>query len=184
MVIYLIRHGMTAGNRKKRYIGRTDEPLCQEGRERLEKIRERGLYTEPVLLYVSPMLRCLETAQILFPGMEQNVIKNLRECDFGLFEGKNYAELNGRADYQAWIDSGGELPFPEGESRKTFAARCVAAFRQAMKTVTEDVAFVVHGGTIMAIMEACAKPPQNYFCWQVKCGEGFALETDGSWRKL
>ena len=181
MTVYLIRHGKTAGNLTGRYIGTTDEPLCSQGAAELQT----RAYPAVQRVFVSPMKRCRETASLLYPDVKQTVVPDLRECNFGLFEGKNYAELNGRADYQAWIDSGGELPFPEGESRKTFAARCVAAFRQAMGTVTEeDAAFVAHGGTIMAIMEACAKPPQNYFCWQVKCGEGFALEADGRWRKL
>lgn len=189
MVIYLIRHGMTAGNRKKRYIGRTDEPLCQEGRERLEKIRERGLYTEPVLLYVSPMLRCLETAQILFPGMEQNVIKNLRECDFGEFENQNYLELAGNANYQKWIDSNGMLPFPGGESREEFQTRSVKAFEKLEQFWKvngyqgQTAALVVHGGTIMSILEKVGIPKRSYYDFQTGNGEGYRLEgEDGSYQ--
>ena len=189
MVIYLIRHGMTAGNRKKRYIGRTDEPLCQEGRERLEKIRERGLYTEPVLLYVSPMLRCLETAQILFPGMEQNVIENLRECDFGEFENQNYLELAGNANYQKWIDSNGMLPFPGGESREAFQTRSVKRFEgleQFWKSngyQKQIAALVVHGGTIMSILEKVGIPNRSYYDFQAGNGEGYRLEGEnGSYR--
>ena len=37
MKLLLIRHGMTQGNLEKRYIGRTDEPLCAEGRTVLQK---------------------------------------------------------------------------------------------------------------------------------------------------
>ena len=62
--IYLIRHGQTPGNKLKRYIGTTDEQLSQEGREFLEKLS----YPMPESLYVSPLLRCVETAGILFPN--------------------------------------------------------------------------------------------------------------------
>lgn len=189
MVIYLIRHGMTAGNRKKRYIGRTDEPLCQEGRERLEKIRERALYTRPDLLYVSPMLRCLETAQILFPGMEQNVTADLRECDFGEFENRNYLELAGNANYQKWIDSNGMLPFPGGESREAFQERSVKAFEELEKFFklngyqAQTAALVVHGGTIMSILEKVGVPGGSYYDFQAGNGEGYRLEgSDGSYR--
>ena len=103
-------------------------------------------------VFVSPMRRCVETANLLYPGVPQTIIGSFRECDFGDFENKNYAELNGRADYQAWIDSGGELPFPHGESRAQFAARCVTAFEQ-IRQQDEDCAVVAHGGTLMAIME-------------------------------
>ena len=35
--LILIRHGMTAGNREKRYIGMTDEKLCPIGRVALNQ---------------------------------------------------------------------------------------------------------------------------------------------------
>ena len=41
MKIYLIRHGETKGNLKKKYIGRTDEKLCREGRIKLENKKDK-----------------------------------------------------------------------------------------------------------------------------------------------
>lgn len=126
--LFLIRHGMTEGNREKRYIGKTDEGVCDEGRRMLERRKAAGEYPEADLVFVSPMRRCLETAEVLYPGQEPVVVEEFRECDFGLFEGKNYRELTGNVHYQAWIDSGGTLPFPEGESRGAFQDRCCAGF--------------------------------------------------------
>ena len=51
------------------------------------------------------MKRCIQTAQIIYPGREAVVVDDLKECDFGRFEGKNYIELSGDAYYQKWIDS-------------------------------------------------------------------------------
>ena len=178
----LIRHGATRGNLEGRYIGsRTDEPLCVEGIEALKK-----RYYPPVQrVYASPMKRCLETASIIYPGIPVETITDFRECDFGLFENRNYVELNGRQDYQTWIDSGGELPFPGGESRAEFAARCQAAFRELLKKAPrDDCALVVHGGTIMAIMEAWAQPPAKYYDFQVRNGEGYILEANGTYASL
>ena len=158
----LIRHGQTQGNREHRYIGcRTDEPLCPEG---IAQLQNRH-YPPVSRVFVSPMRRCVETANLLYPGVPQTIIGSFRECDFGDFENKNYAELNGRADYQAWIDSGGELPFPHGESRAQFAARCATAFEQ-IRQQDEDCAVVAHGGTLMAIMEKFAVPEGGYFDFQ------------------
>ena len=189
MMIYLIRHGMTAGNQKKRYIGRTDEPLCQEGRERLEQLRKGALYERHDLLYVSPMLRCLETAQILFPGMKQSVIADFRECDFGEFENQNYLELAGNANYQKWIDSNGMLPFPGGESREAFQARSVKIFEDLEQFWKSNgyqkqiAALVVHGGTIMSILEKVGIPNRSYYDFQAGNGEGYRLEGEnGSYR--
>ena len=175
----LIRHGATRGNLEGRYIGcRTDEPLCPEGRAALC----HHVYPPVRQVFSSPMRRCLETAVLLYPAISPEVIPDFRECDFGLFENKNYAELNGRADYQAWIDSGGELPFPGGESRKEFSLRCLEAFRALQSRAPEgDCALIVHGGVIMAIMESCAKPPAGYYDYQLKNGEYYILEETGAY---
>ena len=114
--LWLIRHGKTEGNKLSRYIGTTDEPLCQEGTEFLHKMD----YPKVQAVYVSPLKRCVQTAEILFPGAEQVVCEQMRECDFGLFEGKNYQELTGNPKYQSWIDSGGTKAFPGGEDPMEF----------------------------------------------------------------
>ena len=162
--IILIRHGKTYGNTLGRYIGTTDEELCPEGREELAALRECGQYRSicPDLVYVSPLRRCRQTAEILFPGVPQEICRNLRECDFGEFENKNYKELSGNPAYQAWVDSGGTLPFPGGESREAFQERCRAEFARVLrarrKQAGSSAAFVVHGGTIMSILSAYAAP--------------------------
>ena len=184
----LIRHAKTKGNDEKRYIGaNTDEELSKSGIEQAERRKDDilKLVTKNTQVFSSPMKRALQTAKLLFGDMSITVIKDLKETDFGLFEGKNYAELNGQRQYQEWIDSGGELPFPGGESRAQFAARCVSAF-QALELWKrrEDCAIVAHGGTVMAIMEACACPRGRYFDFQLRCGEGYALSEDGSYQKL
>ena len=187
--LILIRHGKTAGNLLGRYIGsRTDEPLCDEGREGLAGKQ----LPEVERLYVSPMKRCVETAEILGPGFDRKKMQkvtDLRECDFGDFENKNYKELSGNGDYQAWIDSNGTLPFPNGESMDAFKSRCLEAFARIVEEVSgaeqEWIAsgktgifragIVVHGGTIMAILEQYGYPKAAYFDYQVKNGCGYRL---------
>ncbi|MBR2571913.1 MAG: histidine phosphatase family protein [Clostridia bacterium] len=174
----LIRHGETRGNAQKRYIGcRTDEPLSSAGIAALRAKR----YPPVARVFSSPMKRCLMTADIIYPMHRPESIRDFRECDFGIFEGYNYSELKDSADYQRWIDSGGRRPFPGGESREAFAARCVRAF-EALRARPRagDSALVVHGGTIMAILEAFAAPHRDYFDYQTACGEGFILEESGS----
>lgn len=180
MRVFLIRHGCTAGNLEHRYVGTTDEGLTDEARQTL--LRESSWYPVPDIVFASPMRRCLETAGLLFPGMEPVCIAGLRECAFGEFEYRNYQELQKDARYQAWIDSGGTLAFPGGESREAFADRCCEAFEQAVceayRRGVQSVAFVVHGGTIMAVMERFARPARGYFDWQVQNGCGFACEVN------
>lgn len=202
--LILIRHGMTEGNREKRYIGTTDEALCEEGRRVLEKRKAAGEYPEADVVFASPMRRCLETAELLYPGQEPVVIQNFRECDFGLFEGKNYRELTGNPLYQAWIDSGGELAFPQGESRKLFQDRCAGGLKELAAVCrswkapgkgrgreTTDAALcgpslcsttaavVVHGGTIMALLDRFGPEGCGYYSYQCGSGEGYCCLAEG-----
>lgn len=176
--LWLIRHGMTEGNKFGRYIGVTDESLCPEGVTFLKKLD----YPRPEDLYVSPMARCRETAEILFPGQKMHIIEELSECDFGLFENKNYKELEGNQEYQKWIDSNGMLPFPDGESREEFCRRTMTGFHKAVAGCIRNrisyAALVVHGGTIMNIMDIYAQENREYYQWHVKNGGGYFVEVD------
>ena len=64
--------------------------MCREGRESLQKRK----YPKAELVYVSPMKRCMETAQCIYPGISMESNAFLKECDFGLFENKSYEELS------------------------------------------------------------------------------------------
>ena len=186
--LYLIRHGATKANREHRYLGRTEEPLSEEGREALKAFQKKGIYPDPAslqALFVSPMERCRETAELLFGDCEQHMIPEFREMDFGLFEGKNYQYLRGNAQYQAWIDSNGTLPFPKGESREDFIARCRRGFEEMLRIVTaegisrneerKNIAAVVHGGTIMAVCSSFTDG--EYFDFQIGNGEGYRCKV-------
>ena len=182
MKYILIRHGKTQGNLERRYIGcRTDEDLCAEGIAEL-KVQH---YPDVDLVFTSPMKRCIQMAGIICPGKPVHIVDDLRECDFGEFEGCNYDDLKDNPAYQAWLDSGGELPFPDGESKRQFSQRCVKAFASIIAGLGEgSYVFVVHGGTIMAVMERMARPQGAYFDFQVKNGEGFLLKENGSYEKI
>ncbi len=173
--IYLIRHGQTQGNLERRYIGSTDQPLCPQGRAALA-----GRALPPVdRVYVSPLLRCRETAEILYPGQPQKVIPDLRECSFGAFELHTYEELQGDAAYQAWLDSGGTAAPPGGEGKASQQARTVRAFQGiAARHPQGTVALVVHGGTIMSLLEALEGSGQ-FYQWQAPNGGGYLCRWDG-----
>ena len=180
--IVLIRHAKTKGNLTRKYVGRTDEPLCEEGKKELSRSIDSGIYPprmEGCVLLVSPMKRCRETAEMIYPGVEQRVVDSFRECDFGVFEYRNHQELDGRPDYQAWIDSGGRMKFPEGEDPERFRTRSVKAFEELLQEYpdTPQLILVVHGGTVMSLMSALADPPAGYFDHCVDNGHGYICET-------
>lgn len=193
--LVLIRHGATEGNKEHRYIGRTDEPLSLEAKEKLSA--KANCYPRIDRLFTSPMKRCIKTAEIIYPDQKPVVVDSLREMDFGDFEGKNYKELNGNPDYQAWIDSGGTIAFPNGESREEFIKRCCAGMRDVVSQLEEfivskqmmqeyqreiTIGLVVHGGTIMALCSAFGSG--EYFDYQVTNGAGYICNVNLNGEKI
>ena len=173
MIVDLIRHGQVPGNLEKRYVGSTDESLTMDG----VRVAKEKCYESPEHIFVSPRRRCIETAKLLYPDCDFTVIEELAECDFGSFEYKNYKELSGDPDYQAWIDSGATIGFPGGEDRDTFIQRCMQGWEKVHAISAargyEHIGLVVHGGTIMAILDQTSEPHQDYFTWQCGNLEGY-----------
>ncbi len=183
--IAFVRHAKTPGNEQGRYIGsRTDEGLSELG---IRQLRDRWRAGDEIREYsdgftsvfVSPMKRCQETARIL-GAADYLVIEELSEIDFGEFENHNYEELNGRSDYQSWIDSGGMADYPGGESLSHFLERNQRAFQKMVSVLQREkkqkALVVCHGGNIMAIFSQLTG--ENYYDFQMANAEGYLLEFD------
>lgn len=174
---------MTLGNKQKRYVGRLDESLCEEGKQML--IHKKGLFPKVDQIYISPMKRCIQTANILYPKIKRHRINELSECNFGIFEGKNYQELAFCSEYQQWIASDGLLPFPGGESIVQFSTRCHKAYQKILQLEEEHleqtrermIAVIAHGGTIMAVFSKFAYPMKGYYEWQIANASGILTEV-------
>ncbi len=188
MEIIIIRHAETKGNLEHRYIGLTDEPICEQG---IAKAKAFGAYPEVKKVVVSTLLRTKQTAQIIFPNAELLPCEGLEEMHFGEFEGKNFEEMAENPAYQAWVDSNGLDRCPGGESRAEFIARSVAAFKRVLRDAAsngeERLFIVAHCGTLMSVTSSFAEPPCDYFECRVGHCEGFRFrltDFDGDSLKL
>lgn len=171
MTVYLLRHGVTAWNEQRRYQGRSDVPLSPAGRTALHKAD-----LCPARVWVSPLLRARQTAEILFPGAEQMPVPDLREMDFGAFEGRTADEMAADTAYRAWVDGGCTGPTPGGEDMAGFCARTCAAFAGLVRQCGEkELVIVAHGGTQMAVLSRFARPERAFYQWQSAPGGGFVL---------
>lgn len=173
--IFLIRHAKTQANFERRYTGSSDEPLVEAGINEINEKIKAGYYPVVERVYVSPMKRCTQTAQLIYPRLPQKIVEGFREYDFGEFEGETYEGLKDNPVYQKWIESGGTDKAPGGEDMDSYKKRCCLAFEQVLTEIKEcgidNTAIVVHGGTIMAIMEKYAPGEKGFYDWQVpNCG--------------
>ena len=93
MELILIRHLKTPGNEKRQYIGSTDEDLSEQEVLNFKKKCKQASYPQVQQVIVSPMKRCIQTAELIYPKNQITQEVLLKECDFGIFEGKTYEEL-------------------------------------------------------------------------------------------
>ena len=175
MLIWLIRHGETEYNKEKRYQGQTDVPLSEEGRSII-----KCAPFNPELVYTSPLSRAAETADILFPKSPKVRVDGIKEMNFGIFEGRNYIEMETDPEYRKWIDSEGKMQCPEGESREEFSKRANAAMdvllKESLDAGRNSLVVVTHGGVIMAWMEAHIYAKKSYWEWLPDNAGGYLLE--------
>ena len=183
MKIVLIRHLPTPGNENRQYIGRTDEDLSEQAVEEFRQRQEKRigvLYPSVQYIIVSPMKRCIHTSELIYPGQEICTEPMLRECDFGEYEGKTYEDLKNEPEYIRWMESGGMTAFPGGEDQRSFRRRCVDGVKKWISRLlsegADSAAFIVHGGTIMAVLSELSQDQREFYHWQVENGGGYMAE--------
>ena len=185
--IFFIRHGYTNSNLEGRYLGITDEELCQKGIEMLLELKEQYniiFHNKDIDCFVGPMQRCRKTAEIIGSNKQWKIIEEFTEIDFGEFEGKNYEDLSDDITYQKWIDSNGRMPFPKGESREDFIDRSMRGYKRLLEMIGENrkVCCILHGGNIMSILSTIGE--KDYYDYQIKPGRGYRCLIDLEHNKL
>lgn len=195
IIVNILRHGKTELNERHCYIGVIDESLSKNGRNEIIEKAESGMYTPVNKVFVSPLKRANESADIMYPDMGKIIINNFAEMDFGSFEGKSFDELKDNKHYRKWIDEArgaseeeisheyGDLGEPEAdgvilpENMQDFYARILGGFNEVllMALDSNEISIVAHGGTIMAI--ASALSGEDYYSYMIKCGEGLKTEV-------
>ncbi|MBO5797766.1 MAG: histidine phosphatase family protein, partial [Clostridia bacterium] len=143
--IHLIRHGQTEANETGAYIGRTDLPLSPAGLTELLEMKKVYTYPFASRFYSSPLTRCKQTLQVLYPGCTPTEVEGLAECDFGEWENMRIAALKNREDFLQWISGVKGAEIPGGETAAAFQSRVTAAFE-------EIVSDLLHSGETEAVV--------------------------------
>ena len=181
--IHLIRHGMTEANQDGRYIGRTDLPLSPEGLAALLALKEKYQYPGSVRFFTSPLTRCRQTLEVLYPGCQPTLVEGLSECDFGQWEGKRLQELKGDERFLRWME-GSDQSIPGGEDSEAFRARVCAAFEGIVNDLIHagdtEAVICTHGGVITMLLQLYGLPRLDPKDCLANPGQGFTLRVTPS----
>lgn len=186
-VIHFVRHGMTEANVKGQYAGSWDIPVSDEGKKKLQNLKNTYEYPYVQEYYSSPLSRCVETCSIIYPEVQPIVIDELQECNFGDWEGKTTKELSSDPEYLEWIKSSRIAP-PNGESWDDFYKRISNAFENIVESLMRrgvtSACIFTHGGVIMSLMAMYGIPRAKSFEWMVDNGCGYSVRiTPGLWMR-
>ena len=182
-VLHFVRHGQTEANRRGEYFGRKTNPeLSVDGIRELIALREDYEYPAVELVYSSPLQRCLQTADIVYPDRRIMLVDELAEMDFGEYEGKTFDELKDRPDFRAWLANSNKTSPPGGETGQDFLIRIEAALDAILDHMRRneifEAAIITHGGVIATLMTALGIPRRPMQEWKTSSGRGFTCYVD------
>jgi broad specificity phosphatase PhoE len=133
-VIYLARHGETEWSLTGQHTGLTDLALTERGEENARALRERLIGLNFGKVFTSPLQRATRTCELAGFGAVAEVDRNLREWDYGQYEGLTTAQIHAkRPDWQLFRDG-----CPGGESPSQVGARADSVVSR-VRTVGADV---------------------------------------------
>jgi broad specificity phosphatase PhoE len=148
MEIWLVRHGATLWSASGQHTGRTDLPLTPEGETAARGIGDLLKGRQFAVVLSSPMQRALETCRIAGYGEQAVVDENLREWDYGDYEGRTSREIQSeRPGWSLWKDG-----VRGGESIGQVAARAEAVMERALGSGGDALLFA--HGHILRILSA------------------------------
>jgi broad specificity phosphatase PhoE len=164
--LFLVRHGETMANREYRYIGTRDDPLSILGQTQVTQLAEAISVLPIAAVYSSPLLRTYDTALPIatWHSLEVQRVDDLRECDFGTWEGLSRAEVLERSPEDSqrlreWERNTSIAP-PGGESFEALQQRVVAAVeRLALAYPDQEIVLVSHVGPIKVLLSAALGAP-------------------------
>jgi probable phosphoglycerate mutase len=155
--LWLIRHGETEWSLSGAHTGRTDLPLTETGRHQAQTIARHLGGAQFALVLTSPLERARETCALAGYGDAAQIEPNLREWDYGDYEGLTTTQIRARnPHWSLWADG-----VPNGERIEQVAARAEAVIARATGAAG-DVALFGHGH-ILRILTArwLGLPPQD-----------------------
>lgn len=156
--LYLMRHGQTLFNLRRKIQGFCDSPLTELG---IEQAKKAGEYFKNITIdhaYSSTSERCCDTLEIVTNNkIPYKRLKGLKEMNFGVFEGES-EDLNPKTpkEYETFFVKYG------GESGNEVRDRMVNTCIEIMENEDHQVVLALsHGGACYHFLRAWQDPSKE-----------------------
>jgi broad specificity phosphatase PhoE len=162
--VLFIRHAETdmAGT----FCGHSNPPINARGRQLIQALINTLNSEEIECIFTSDLERAASTASALADAFGVPCIKkpNLREINFGSWEGLTWQQIQGRdEDYaRRWTETYPNLPAPGGETFADFQTRVIAEVTEILHSSDyRQVAVVTHAGAMRVVLQAMCGLAEN-----------------------
>jgi len=177
MNVILVRHGETTANVKRLFCGHTDVELTEKGIMQANEAYEKLKKYDFDMVFSSDLKRAYETAEIINRDrkLKINVVPELREINFGEFEGHTFDEILSKdSSFKSeYFDDNWNYTFPNGESLGKMNHRIIAAYRKVLEeNKDKNLLMVLHAGVIRGILaNEISENYKSYWKYDIKnCG--------------
>ena len=179
-MIYIIRHGQTEKNKAKVLQGRSDVPLNDAGRQQAAEVRERfereGISFDKI--YTSPLVRAVETAQIVAGAAPHQIVtgaapqqfevdSRLIEMDYGPYEGADLT--NPAPEIVTFFSDFVHNPAPKGMEQLAQVVARTGAFVEEVKGLPSNILVSTHAIAMKGILEYLTPSSQGAY-WSTYIG--------------
>jgi len=152
--LVLVRHGETEWSRSGRHTGRTDVPLTERGREQATRLGTALRQRTFSRVLSSPLGRALESCRLAGFGARVEVVDDLREWDYGVYEGRTRVEIATEIPgWTVWTH-----PIRDGESLADLGRRADRVIAIALPS-GGDVLLFSHGHILRVVAARWLEEP-------------------------
>ena len=178
-MIYIVRHGQTEQNLKKKLQGRSDFPLTELGREQASAVgdafRDAGIVFDKV--YSSPLGRAVETAELIAGDAPIEVEEALIEMDYGPYEGTDLHNLP--PEVEEFFKDFTNHPAPDGMEQLSSVVARAGELLERLKeeAANRDILLSTHAIAMKGLLEYLT-PASNGAYWSTYIGNCAVYVTE------
>lgn len=177
---YLVRHGQTLWNVKRKYQGQSDVPLTKTGKLQARKVAKRLKDKDIDAIYASDLSRTINTAReiAVYHNLPVNKDDDVRELSFGIWEGLTYDEIKKGwpKELESWQRNPFEIKPPKGETLTDLYKRTSSFMKRIAKNHPKSkIVVVTHAGPIRAILAQVLNLKRDLF-WKFKISNSSITE--------